>query len=118
MLWLWVVWLSVLELIEIGKVLICMVWDLSIVVLNCDCILMVLWEVLVLIRCWDRIRKFWVLFGRWKFIRLVFSRFWMILVCYGICINSFIGGNGMCKKKLMVRLGCSMCSIFGISCSW
>ncbi|CFE45406.1 Uncharacterised protein [Mycobacterium tuberculosis] len=42
----------------------------------------------------------------------------MISVRHGICINSSTGGNGMCKKKPMVRSGRSMRSIFGTSCSW
>ena len=42
----------------------------------------------------------------------------MISVRHGICMNSSTGGNGMCRKKPMVRSGRSIRSIFGTSCSW
>ena len=75
-------------------------------------------EVLAPTRRRARIRKFCAPPGRWNPTRSAPSRPSMISVRHGICMNSSIGGNGMCRKKPMVRSGRSMRSIFGTSCSW
>ena len=65
-------------------------------------------------RCWRptsrraRIRKFCAPPGRWKPTRSAPSRPSMISVRHGICMNSSTGGNGMCRKKPMVRSGRSI----------
>ena len=41
----------------------------------------------------------------------------MISVRHGICMKISTGGNGICRKKPIVRSGRSIRSIFGTSCS-
>ena len=65
-------------------------------------------DVLAPTRRRDRIRKFCAPPGRWNPTRSAPSRPSMISVRHGICMNSSTGGNGMCRKKPMVRSGRSI----------
>ena len=65
----------------------------------------------------DKIRKFCAPPGRWKPTRSAPRSPSMISVRHGICMNSSTGGNGMCRKKPVVRSGRSIRSILGTSWS-